>query len=246
MTLAAAIVVPIVLAVLTGVGGYRYRRREHVRERRLDAYSDVLGAFQAPAVVGADTLSIHTQLGYPNDSGPFPTEEEEQYLLEKRRRTAAYRTAFTEASEMRRAFELSVAKAWFVAGTNVRTELRRLRSFLETSLWDGEPWVRGRYPSAARNPVDVVTDSSTLAEHVAIVAARELWRSDVPEPEPLPPPPPQRARSGLSLIDRSGRTGRRQRPCFIQRRCAPRRQPAGAAADVSTRARVASSTTPTR
>ena len=31
-----------VVAVLTGVGGYRYRRQEHLRERRLDAYSEVL------------------------------------------------------------------------------------------------------------------------------------------------------------------------------------------------------------
>ena len=110
MTLLAAIVWPIVVAVLTGVGGYRYRRREHLRERRLDAYSEVLGAFQAAAVVGADMLSVHGQLGYPYEFGPAPTEEEEEMLLERQRRTAAYGTALMDANEKRRAFEVGLGE----------------------------------------------------------------------------------------------------------------------------------------
>jgi hypothetical protein len=65
--------VAIVVAIVAAEAGYLFRRREHLRERRLNAYQTVFAAFLDAARSAADLLSVHMTVGWPRDLNPRPT-----------------------------------------------------------------------------------------------------------------------------------------------------------------------------
>jgi hypothetical protein len=183
----------IVVAVVAASAGYYFRRREHLRERRLDAYQAVFAAFLDAARSAADLLSVHTQVGWPRElSAETWTEEQREEM------TSVHRKAWERAAGDRRAFEVAVYGVELVASEDARVDIEALRAFLEGAAYSGSPWKHGDnagqlYPSAGLNPVDIEPKAIETVRPFVRRAARELWGRDAAAA-------PHRIRPGIAMM----------------------------------------------
>jgi hypothetical protein len=189
--MAAAIAVGV--AIVAAAAGYFFRRREHLRERRLDAYQAVFAAFLDAARSAADLLSVHTQVGWPREISAETWTKEQREEMAK-----VHRNAWERAAADRRAFEVAVYGVELVASEDARADIEELRQFLEGAAYSGSPWKHGEhaghvYPSAGLNPVDIEPKAIETVRPFVRRAARELWGRDAASAIP-------RVRPGLAVM----------------------------------------------
>jgi hypothetical protein len=166
----------IVSAFIGALIGYLVRRKEHLREQRIDAYRQLLAAFVAAARSGANLVSVHTQTGYPHEINRKTTPKEQADAM-----TQAHAEAFRIAADDRAKFELSAAGAEMVASEDIWKNIDDLRTVLDSALYNGLPWRHAQnYPTMGVNPVDIEPLALKLAGNFAGRAARELWKRSVP------------------------------------------------------------------
>lgn len=134
MTAALATAAAIIVALVAAQAGYLFRRREHLRERRLDAYQIVCAAFLDAARSAADLLSVHTRVSWPRDLSPKTGNEDQRAAM-----TKAHADAWQRASADRRSFEIAAYGVELVASKESREAVERLRVFLEGAAYSGTP-----------------------------------------------------------------------------------------------------------
>jgi hypothetical protein len=174
----------IVVAVVAASAGYFFRRREHLRERRLEAYQAVFAAFLDAARSAADLLSVHTQVGWPRGLNAETWTEEQRQEMAK-----VHGNAWERAAADRRAFEVALYGVELVASEDSRADIEELRTFLEGAAYSGSPWKHGKegshlYPSASLNPVDIEPNAIETVRPFVRRAARELWGRDAAKANP--------------------------------------------------------------
>src|SRR5262245_1929362 len=101
----------IAAAVVAATAGYFYRRREHLRERRLDSYQTVPAAFLDAARTAATMIGVHVQVGWPHELSRDKPEDERRAL------TTAHAEAWDRAAAARTAFEEAAYRAELVASS---------------------------------------------------------------------------------------------------------------------------------
>jgi hypothetical protein len=128
----------IVVAAVAASAGY-FRRREHLRERRLDAYKAVFAAFLDATRSAADLLTVHTPVGWRRElSAQTWTAKQRQEM------TKVHSKAWERAAADRRAFEVAVYGVELVASEDSRADVEELRAFLEGAAYSGPPWKHGK------------------------------------------------------------------------------------------------------
>jgi hypothetical protein len=182
----------IVVAIVAASAGYFFRRREHLRERRLDAYQTLLAAFLDAARSAADLLTVHTQVGWPHEMRTKNLTEEQRSV-----RAKAYGNTWERARADRRTFEVAAYGVELVASEDSRAGVEELRAFLEGAAYSGAPWKGGPdhiYPTAKLNPNEIEPAAIEVAAPFVRQAARELWGRSAPDAKAEPaddaePPP---------------------------------------------------------
>jgi len=165
-------------AVLGAVLGYFVRRNEHLRDKRLDAISDLTSAFVDAARAGADLLSVHMQTGYPHELKRQTWSAQQIDAMGK-----AHGEAWAAAADAAHRFELAVARAELVASKDTAALVTDLRAFLDRALYSGLPWRHARsYPTAGLNPVEIVPRALEAVRPHVHRTARELWGYSAPKP----------------------------------------------------------------
>jgi hypothetical protein len=177
ITVATAIVV----AVVAASAGYFFRRREHLRETRLDAYQAVLAAFLDAARSAADLLSVHLRVGWPNELSRETWSDEQREMMSR-----AHTEAWERATIDRRAFEVAVYGVELVASETSLADVEKLRTFLADAAYSGSPWKRGGehdhiYPTAGYNPSEIEPQAIEAAAPFVRRAARGLWGRHAPK-----------------------------------------------------------------
>lgn len=170
-----------VAAIGAVVIGYLFRRREHLRERRVEANEKVLAAFLAASRSGADLSSAYMQFGWPRDlhrGDPMADFMQEEMA-----------DAWAIALEDRRRFEVASFGADLVGNTPMREYVESLRKFLDDVFYSGSPWKRGpspdRHVEARKSlaPSEIEPAAIEVARSFVRRTARELWRGDAPAPD---------------------------------------------------------------
>lgn len=165
-------------AGLGAVLGYFVRRDEHLRDRRLDAISDLTAAFIDAARSGADLLSVHMQTGYPHELNTKTWNAEQIEAMAK-----AHGRAWAASADAAHRFELAVARAELVASKDTARVVTDLRAFLDRALYSGLPWRHAKnYPTAGLNPVEIVPKALEVVRPHVHRTARELWGYAAPKP----------------------------------------------------------------
>jgi hypothetical protein len=164
-------------AVLGGLVGYLVRRKEHLREQRLDSFGVLVSTFIEAARSGAALLSVHFQVGYPHELSRETWNEEQVRTM-----TEAHSSAWAQGSVARNAFELAAIKAELVATKGTAKVIEDLRTFLDGALYSGSPWGYSKdYPKSALNPSDIESKAlEQIRPHVQ-ATARELWGRHAPK-----------------------------------------------------------------
>jgi len=181
-------------AVLGAVLGYFVRRDEHLRDKRLDAISDLTAAFVDAAQSGADLLSVHMQTGYPHELNTEAWNAQQIEAMAK-----AHGQAWAVSTDAAHRFELAVARAELVASKDTARVVTDLRAFLDRALYSGLPWQHAKnYPIAGLNPVEIVPQALEVVRPHVHRTARELWGYAAPKPPKVVegPKPSEEPKSG--------------------------------------------------
>jgi hypothetical protein len=128
----------------------------------------MFAAFYEAVLSGTSLLVIHTVIGDAGKVGPESPETEE---MRKR-----HREGWSDARRDRHNFELAAFEVGLVGSKEAGRVVGRLRVFLESSLYSGEPWRKG-YPSANLNPPDIEAGALDLAVDEMRPLGRQLWRA---------------------------------------------------------------------
>jgi hypothetical protein len=171
-----AAVITVGAAIVAATAAYFFRRREHLRERRLDAYQAVLAAFLDATRSAAALLSVHTQVGWPHQLNREQWNEEQRSAMAQ-----AHADAWERAATDRHEFEAAAYGVELVASADVK----ELREFLEGAAYSGSPWNRAGegdhlYPAAKLNPADIEPKAIEVAGPFVRRAARQLWGRSAP------------------------------------------------------------------
>jgi hypothetical protein len=165
-------------AVLGAVLGYLIRRGEHLREKRLDAFSDLAAAFIDAARTGATLLSVHMRTGYPHELNPQTLSAEQIEAMSR-----AHGEAWIASADAAHRFEFAVAQVELVASKETASVVTDLRVFLDGAVYSGIPWKYvENYPTAKLNPVDIVPRAIEAVRPHVHQTARKLWGYSAPKP----------------------------------------------------------------
>lgn len=198
-----AVALLILGAVLGAVLGYFVRRNEHVRDKRLDAFGELLASFINAARTGAALLSVHMQTGFPHELSRETWSAEQIEAMSR-----AHSEAWSASAEAAHSFELAVARTELVASKTTRGLVTDLRDFLEGAIYSGMPWGYAKtYPTAKLNPVDIVPRALDVVRPHVHRTARELWGYSAPKPPELTPRNTKRPSGERSKPDATATTG---------------------------------------
>jgi hypothetical protein len=163
----------VALALVAGIVGHHLRRREHLREQRLAAYSNLIATFFSATRAATDLLSHYMQTSDPVGATPALADPERSAATNatqgELRRTAA--TA-------RYDFELASATASMVAGHEVLDLVTNMAAFLKTAAYSRPPWrPSADYVFGKLYPSEVEPAATEVIADFTPVAYRELWKS---------------------------------------------------------------------
>lgn len=163
-----AVLAAVVSVILAGTAGYFWRRREHLREKRLDAHLEFLRAFVAAARASATLMSVHLSTGYPDQLNRTQWSEEQ-----RREMTSMHQEAFSGAIASRETLEASLCGVDLVGGAKAPKSAETLVQWLTDEAYSVEPWKRGR--GARLDPVVLERTALVKAREFALAAQSDLW-----------------------------------------------------------------------